>query len=57
MVFWRYSFIFPLLLLVSISGSYTGKKIVNKIPQEKFRIVVLIAIALVSLNFIIRSLL
>jgi len=53
----QFYFILPLLLLVSISGSYTGKRIVNKIPHEKFRTVVLIAIALVSLNFIIRSLL
>ncbi|MEN4017483.1 MAG: sulfite exporter TauE/SafE family protein [Methanobacterium sp.] len=52
----QFYFILPLLLLASISGSYTGKRIVNKIPQEKFRIVVLIAIALLSLNFIIRSL-
>ncbi len=42
----------PLLLIIAISGSYTGKKIVDKIPQLLFRKLVLIAIAIVSLKFI-----
>lgn len=46
-----YSFI-PLLFIIAIAGVYVGKKIVNVIPQEIFRKIVLIAIALVSIKFI-----
>jgi uncharacterized membrane protein YfcA len=52
----QFYYFLPILLLVAIGGSYIGKRVVNKIPQEKFRIIVLIAIAIVSLSFIIRSL-
>ena len=46
-----YHFI-PLLFLVAIAGSLIGKRIVSKVPQEKFRIFVLVCIGIVSLKFI-----
>ncbi|WP_414468830.1 sulfite exporter TauE/SafE family protein [Methanobacterium sp. ACI-7] len=52
----EFYFLLPLILLTALTGSYIGKKIVNEIPQDLFRKIVLIAIALVSLSFIIRSL-
>jgi len=42
----------PILFVIAIAGSFTGKKIVHKIPQKIFRRVVLAAIGLVSLKFI-----
>ncbi len=42
----------PLLFIIAIAGSYTGKKIVNKIPQSSFRKFVLTVIAIISLKFI-----
>jgi uncharacterized membrane protein YfcA len=42
----------PILFSIAITGSYLGKKIVHKIPQKKFRKMVLAAIGLVSLKFI-----
>lgn len=47
--FYYYS---PILFLLAISGSFTGKKIVNRIPQPTFSKIVLVAITLVSLNFV-----
>ena len=45
----------PILFLTAIFGTYVGRKIVNKIPQKLFRRMVLLAIALVSLKFILES--
>lgn len=42
----------PLLGITAVIGSYIGKRIVNKIPQNIFRKFVLVAIAGVSLKFI-----
>ena len=42
----------PLLFVTAIAGSYTGKKIVDKIPQSSFRKFVLCLIAVISLKFI-----
>ena len=42
----------PFLLVIALAGSYIGKKMVDKIPQNLFRIFVLIVIALISLKFI-----
>ncbi|MGC9516421.1 MAG: sulfite exporter TauE/SafE family protein [Methanomicrobiales archaeon] len=42
----------PLLFIVSVAGSYTGKRIVNKIHQEKFKKFVLIVIILISMKLI-----
>ncbi|MBI2548228.1 sulfite exporter TauE/SafE family protein [Candidatus Woesearchaeota archaeon] len=42
----------PLLFLIAITGSYIGKLIVDKIPQNVFRKVVLGVIAIISLKLI-----
>ncbi len=42
----------PLFFIIAISGSYVGRKIVDKIPQDVFRKYVLVAIAAVSLKFV-----
>ncbi len=47
--------LFPLIALllpISIIGTFIGKKLVDKIPQEYFKKVVLIAISLAALKFI-----
>ena len=48
----EFYYLVPLLLITAILGSYIGSRIVKKIPQNKFRKFVLIAIALVSMKFI-----
>jgi uncharacterized protein len=48
----QYYFHIPVLFAIALAGSFTGKMIVEKIPQEKFRKFVLFAIALASLTFI-----
>jgi uncharacterized membrane protein YfcA len=48
----KYYCFVPLLFIVAIAGSFIGKRIVSKVPQEKFRIFVLVFIGLVSLKFI-----
>ncbi|HLC36997.1 MAG TPA: sulfite exporter TauE/SafE family protein [archaeon] len=45
-------YLIPVLFLIAIAGSFTGKKIVNKVSSENFRKIVLIAISLASLKFI-----
>jgi uncharacterized membrane protein YfcA len=47
----------PILFGIALAGSFTGRKIVRRIDQEKFRKMVLVAIILVSINFIVDSLL
>ncbi len=47
-----YYYFVPLLFIVAIAGSFIGKKIVLKVPQEKFRMFVLVCIGIVSLKFI-----
>lgn len=42
----------PLLLVIAFSGSYLGKKLVDKVPQDLFRKLVLSAIILISVKFI-----
>jgi len=46
----------PILFLVAFVGSYTGRKIVDKIPQKNFKKFVLIMIAIISLKFIYEGL-
>jgi len=46
-----YYYIIP-FVIIGIAGSYAGKKIVNKIPQDIFKKVVLVAIALASVLLI-----
>jgi len=40
------------MIVVGVLGSYTGKKIVTKIPQKTFKKIVLVAIGLASLLLI-----
>ena len=47
----------PLIFIVAIAGSFTGKKIVDKIPQNFFRKVVLAGIFIVGAKFIVDWLL
>jgi len=39
----------PFLILISIAGSYTGKLVLNKMPQKYFRNIVLIVIVSISI--------
>lgn len=53
----QYYYYIPVLFAAAIGGSYIGKRIVSKINQDIFRKIVLIAIILVSINFIINGIL
>lgn len=48
----QFYYYIPILLIVALAGSFVGKKIVNKIPQNVFRNIVLIMISIISLKFI-----
>ncbi len=48
----QFYYYIPVLVIIGIIGSYTGKKIVNRIPQNVFKKVVLVGIALASLLLI-----
>jgi uncharacterized protein len=52
----QFYYYIPPLVIIGIVGSYTGKKIVNKIPQDIFKKVILVAIALASLLLIYNGL-
>ena len=43
----------PLIFILAIAGSFTGKKIVDRIPQNFFRRIVLLAIFIVGFKFVI----
>jgi hypothetical protein len=49
----QYYYLVPILFGVAVSGSYIGKKLVNRIDQNKFKKMVLVAVILVSIKFII----
>jgi uncharacterized protein len=49
----QYYYYIPILAATAISGSFVGMKIVGKIEQNKFRKIVLVAIIIVSVNFVI----
>jgi len=49
----KYYLYVPLLFVIAFAGSYTGRKVLTKIPQSFFRRLVLVAIALMSLKFVI----
>jgi uncharacterized protein len=49
----QYYLYLPILFVIALAGSFIGRKIVQKIDQEKFRKMVLVAIILVSIKFII----
>ena len=42
----------PLLFVLALTGSYVGKKIVDKLPQNIFRKFVLVVIGVISVKFI-----
>ncbi len=42
----------PALLIIALTGSFTGKQIVSKIPQIIFKKIVLLAIILIGIKFI-----
>ena len=42
----------PVLLVVAIGGSFTGKRIVDRIPQRKFRLFVLAVLFLIGVKFV-----
>ncbi len=46
----------PPLIIIGIVGSYTGKKIVKRIPQNTFKKIVLIAISITSILLIYNGL-
>ena len=48
----RLYYYIPILFVLAILGSFTGKRIVGKIPQPTFKKLVLIAIFLVSTKFL-----
>lgn len=45
----EFLFTIPFLLMISIVGTWLGKKIINKIPQAVFRYIVLIVIIITSI--------
>lgn len=49
----QYYYYIPILFAIALGGSFVGRKIVNRINQEKFKKMVLIAIILASIKFII----
>jgi len=48
----KYYWYLPVLIILAFIGSFTGKQIVQRVPQEKFKKVVLAAILLIGLKFI-----
>lgn len=52
----QYYYYVPVLIILGILGSYTGKKIVNRIPQAEFKRLVLVAVGLASIILIIGGL-
>jgi uncharacterized protein len=49
----QYYYYIPVLFGIAVAGSFVGSKIVNKINQEKFKKMVLIAVILASIKFIL----
>ena len=47
----NYYWYIPILFLVALAGSFTGRKIVKKIPQRQFRKLILVAIFLIGIKF------
>ncbi len=50
----NYYWYLPILFVVAIAGSFTGKQIVKRFPYKIFKKVVLVAILLVGIKFIIE---
>jgi uncharacterized membrane protein YfcA len=51
----RYWYFIPLLLVISFAGSWTGKILLNKMPQEKFRQLVLLLILLIGVLMLFKE--
>lgn len=47
-------YLIPFLIVIGFVGTYVGKKILDKIPQEKFRVLVLILILFVGISLILK---
>lgn len=52
----QYYYYIPVLVVLGILGSYTGKRIVNIIPQNMFKKMVMVAIGLASIVLILGGL-
>lgn len=48
----EYYWFLPFLLIVALAGAYTSRKIVDRIPKEKFTKIIQLAILIVSLKLI-----
>ncbi|HLE49024.1 MAG TPA: sulfite exporter TauE/SafE family protein [Patescibacteria group bacterium] len=48
----QYFWYIPFLFIIALGGSFTGKHIIKRIPQEKFKKVVLIAILIIGMKFV-----
>ena len=48
----HYCWYIPVLLVVALAGSFTGKQIVKQVPQKTFRKVVLSSILIIGLKFV-----
>jgi len=46
-------FILLIAIPISLTGAYTAKKIVNKVPQKYFRLVIAVFLGLIALKFLI----
>ena len=47
-------YLIPFLIIIGFVGTYVGKFILDKIPQEKFRVLVLILILLVGVSILLK---
>jgi uncharacterized membrane protein YfcA len=47
-------YLIPFLIVIGFVGSYIGKLILDKIPQEKFRVLVLVLIFFVGITMILK---
>ncbi|MFN8281856.1 MAG: sulfite exporter TauE/SafE family protein [Chitinophagales bacterium] len=47
-------YLIPFLIVIGFVGSYIGKLILNKIPQEKFRVLVLVLIFFVGITMVLK---
>ena len=48
----QYYWYIPILFIIALAGSFTGKQIVRRVPREKFNKIVLFALLIVGLKFI-----
>ncbi len=49
-------YLIPFLIVIGFVGTYIGKLILDRIPQEKFRVLVLVLILLVGISLILKFL-